>query len=187
MSVQKYDETFNQASKVAIVANPVARSFNVVLDAKSTNSWTGTQFNAFFTVDFTQVVREAWRLNKSYYMKFSFVSSAAASTTNTIVNNNVYTLHIDLGKAPNIYRYNNVRVPSGIVRVSNEGSTALTNTYFNSRPDDNAPIFIENLRDIISINLNLINATAQETFNTANNDPINQATKYVCMLTFTEA
>lgn len=187
MSVQKYDETFNQAEKVAIVANPVARSFNVILDAKAATSWTGTQFNAFFTVDFNQVVREAWRLNKSYYMKFSFVSRAAAVGVNTIDNTNIYTLHIDLGKAPNIYRYNNVRVPSGTIRVSNEGSTALANVYFNSRPDDNAPIFIENLRDIISINLNLINATAQATFNIADTGSVNTATQYICMLTFTEA
>lgn len=181
MSIQQYDETYNQANKVAIVANPVSRCFNVVLDSHTAASFTGPLYNATFSVDLKTIVREAWRLNKAYYMKFQFV--APFGDLSSLPVGKVYTLHIDLGKAQNIYRYSNVKVPAGIVRVSTEGSNAATPTpYLNSRPDDNTPVLIENLRDITSININLL-----DTSGGGNGVTFGGSQKYICILTFMEA
>lgn len=179
MSIQQYDETYNQANKVAIVANPVSRCFNVVLDSYTAASFTGALYNATFSVDLKTIVREAWRLNKAYYMTFQFVSATGDQPSLS----KIYTLHIDLGKAQNIYRYSNVKVPSGIVRISTDGNIGVTPTaYLNSRPEDNAPVLIENLRDITNININLL-----DTSGGGNGVTFSGTAKYICILTFMEA
>jgi len=177
-----------------IVGMPLKKNFKVWLDSNNTASWSGTQFDARFFVDFNQCVREAWRLNSSYKMSFSFISKASTFAVGTVSSTNTYTLHIDLGQgAPTMYRYSSVRTPSGIVRVDNAGSGVWTVTagvadvpvYFNARPQDNEPVFINNLKNVNTIAINLIQA-GSGTFNTADNATINTATKYICCLDFEE-
>jgi hypothetical protein len=92
-----------------------------------------------------------------------------------------------------MYRYSAVRTPSGIVRVDNAGSGVWTVTagiadvpvYFNALPADNEGVFINNLKGISSIGINLIQA-GSGTFNNADNATINTATKYICCLNFQE-
>ena len=182
--MQAYNKSNEQVQEVRIIDTTIKRSFKIVLDTNTLSGvpYTGTQFNATFTVDLKQVVREAWRLKKSYYMTFNFVSSGLASVAD--IPPSVYTLHIDFGKGQNIYRYNNIKVPSGIVRLSNLASATagISTVFFNSSDTDNAPVLIDNLLDITTVTLNLIDTAANATFtlNTAN-------TKYVCILTLTEA
>jgi hypothetical protein len=105
-----------------------------------------------------------------------------------------YTLHIDLGQGtPTMFRYSAIRTPSGIVRVSNAGTGVWTVTagvadvpvYFNALPADNEGVFINNLKNINQISINLIQA-GSGTFNSADNATINTATKYICCLNFEE-
>jgi hypothetical protein len=193
--MQEYNISNEQVQKVMVVDSTIKRRFQVVLDSNNTNSFTGSQFNATYYVDFKTVVREAWRLKKSYLMTFEFVSRASTFAVSGITSNKLYQLHIDMAKAQNIYKYSNAKVPSGIVRTSTQGTGVWTvtagvadvPTYFDSRPDDNTPTFIDNLLDITTINLNLLEQPNYATFNTANDATINTATKYVCIITLTEA
>lgn len=184
------------APPARIVSMPLKKNFKVWLDSNTTASYSGTQFDARFAVDFNQCIRETWRLNSSYIMTFSFVSKASTFAVGTVSDTNVYTLHIDLGQGtPTMYRYSSVRTPTGIVRVSSNGTGVYTNVaaasafdipvYFNSRPADNEGVFINNLKNVTSIALNLIQV-GTGTFNSVDNAGINTATKYVCCLNFQE-
>ena len=179
-----------------IVSMPLKKNFKVWLDSNVTASWSGTQFDARYSVDFNQCIREAWRLNSSYRMTFSFISKASTFAVGTISNANVYSLHIDLGQGtPTMYRYTNVRTPAGLIRVSSDGTGVYTNVaaatafdipvYFNARPADNEGVFINNLKNVTSIALNLIQV-GTGTFNSADTGSVNTATKYVCCLNFEE-
>jgi len=177
-----------------IVSMPLKKNFKIWLDSNVTASYSGTQFDARYYVDFNQCVRETWRLNSSYRMTFSFVSKASTFAIGTVSSTNVYSLHIDLGQgAPTMYRYTATRTPSGIVRVSTDGTGVFTVTagvndipcYFNARPADNEGVFINNLKNINQIALNLIQV-GTGTFNSADNATINTATKYICCLNFEE-
>lgn len=188
------NEEIINASPSRVVSMPLKKNFKIWLDSNATASYTGTQFDARYFVDLNQCVRETWRLNSSYRMTFSFVSKASTFAVGTVSSTNVYTLHIDLGQgAPTMYRYTSVRTPSGIVRVDSAGSGVWTVTagvadvpvYFNARPDDNEPVFINNLKNINTIALNLIQA-GTGTFNSADNAGINTATRYICCLNFEE-
>jgi hypothetical protein len=188
------NEEIIKALPSRIVSMPLKKNFKIWLDSNVATSWTGTQFDAKFFVDFNQCIRETWRLNSSYRMTFSFISKASTFAVGGVTSTNTYTLHIDLGQGtPTMYRYTSVRTPSGIVRVDNAGSGVWTVTagvadvpvYFNARPADNEGVFINNLKGVSTIALNLIQV-GTGTFNSADNAGINTATKYVCCLNFQE-
>jgi len=179
-----------------VVSMPLKKNFKVWLDTNNTSSYTHSQFDAKFFVDLNQCVRESWRLNSSYLMTFSFISKASTVAVGTISNTNTYTLHIDLGQGtPTMYRFSSVKTPAGIVRVSSDGTGVYVNpaaassfdipVYFTAKPTDNDPVFINNLKNVNSINVNLIQA-GSGTFNSADNAGINTATKYICCLNFQE-
>ena len=182
--------------KMRIAQMPLKKSFKIVLDTNNTASYSGEQFNARFTVDLNQIIREPWRMKRSYKMTFSFRSISSTFAVSGVSSTKLYKLHIDLGKGtPTIYQYNQTRSPSGIVGVSNDGVGVYTNvaaaaafdipSYFMSRPADNDPVFINDLSNVNIININLIDPTSG-TFNSADNATINTATKYICVLNFEE-
>jgi hypothetical protein len=184
------------AHPTRVVSMPLKKNFKVWLDSHNAASWTGTQFDAKFHVDLNQCIREAWRLNSSYKMTFSFISRASTFAVGTVSTNNSYTIHIDLGQGtPTMYRFSSVRTPAGIVRVSSDGAGVYVNpaaassfdipVYFNAKPQDNEPVFINNLKNVNGISINLIQA-GSGTFNSANDATINTNTKYICCLDFEE-
>ena len=182
--------------KMRIAQMPLKKSFKVVLDSNRTESYSGLQFDARFTVDLNQIIREPWRMKKSYLMTFSFRSISATFAVSGVTSTKLYKLHIDLGKGtPTIFQYNQTRPPSGIVGVSSEGVGVYTNVaastsfdipvYFNARPADNDGVFVNDLSSVSIININLIDPTTG-TFNSADNATINTNTKYICVLNFQE-
>jgi hypothetical protein len=182
--------------KMRIAQMPLKKNFKVVLDANNTASYSGKQFDASFTVDLNQIIRETWRMKRAYKMTFSFRSISGLFSVNTVTSTKLYKLHIDLGKGtPTMYQYNQTRVPAGIVGVSSEGVGVYTNVaaasafdipcYFNARPNDNDGVFVNDLQNINTITLNLIDPTTG-TFNSSDNATINTATKYICVLNFQE-
>lgn len=186
-----------QGRKMEVIRNPVKHSFKVWLNVHNTAAWSGTQFNALFQVELNRCVREVWRLGNPWQMRFEFVSAASTFAVSTVTNTKIYTLHIDLGKGtPSMYQYNANRTPSGIIRVSTDGTGVYTNVAaatafdipvaFNSKPLDNDPVYFEDLLNVNTINLNLIDTSAGATFNNADNATINNATKYICCLHFEE-
>jgi hypothetical protein len=182
--------------KMRIAQMPLKKSFKVVLDTNNTASYSGSQFDARFTVELNKIIREPWRMKKSYLMTFSFRSISATHAVSGVSSTKLYKLHIDIGKGtPTIFQYNATRAPAGIVGVSSEGVGVYTNVaaaasfdipvYFNARPADNDGVFVNDLLGIHTINLNLIDPTTG-TFNNADNATINTNTKYICVLNFQE-
>lgn len=196
MNIQQDYDHQEKYKKMSIISLPLKKSFKVWLDTNNASSWSGTQFNAIFPVNLNQCVSEIWRLNSSYAMTFSFISKASTFATGTISTANNYTIHIDLGKGtPTMYRFSSVRTPSGIVRVSTDGTGVYVNPaaassfdipcYFNAKPTDNEPVLINDLNNVVNINLNLIQA-GSGTFNSSDNGTVNTNTKYICCLNFQE-
>lgn len=182
--------------KMRIASMPMKKRFQVWLDSHTPASFSGPQFDARFTVDMNKIVREPWRLKRSYMMTFSFLSRSSTFAASGITSTKVYKLHIDLGKGtPTIFQYNAIRAPSGTVRVSSAGVGVYTMpaaganfdipVYFDAKPTDNDPVFVPDLMGINFININLIESGIG-TFNVADNPTINTDTEYVCCLTFTE-
>lgn len=196
MNIQQDYDNEEKYKKMSIISLPLKKSFKVWLDSHVSTSWSGTQFNATYPVNLNQCVSEVWRLKSSYAMTFSFISRASHFATGTISTNNQYTLHIDLGKGtPTMFRYTSSKTPSGIIRVSTEGTGVYNNVasgsafdipcYFDSKPTDNEPVLINDLHNIVNINLNLLQA-GSGTFNSSDNATVNTNTKYICCLNFQE-
>lgn len=194
------DDPENQHSdnypKMRIASMPMKKRFQVCFDSQNTASFSGPQFDARFTVEMNKIVRETWRLKRSYMMTFSFLSRSSTFAVSGITSTKVYKLHIDLGKGtPTIYQYNAIRAPSGVVRVSSAGVGVYVNpaagasfdipVYFDAKPIDNDAVYVPDLMGINFVNINLIESGIG-TFNVADDATINTNTKYVCCLTFTE-
>lgn len=165
---------------------PKKASFKLALSTYDIDSYFGKQFNATFYVDFTQVIRDPELFKKSYKMSYTFTSGIDAVTVNTVLVTTTYGVHIDLGHAPFVYMANNKKVISGIVPVNKFMNGANLFAGFDARASDNMPVFIDNVRDITQIVVNLYDMNTNTTFNNANDGTINNATKYVCVLTFDE-
>jgi hypothetical protein len=177
-----------------ISSKRVKRTFKIFLDSNNTASFTGAQFNANFYIDLTHIIFDNEAFNKSYYMSFNFQSKSALTTNSTIQNDRVYSLHIDMGKGLNIFQYRQVKNPAGLLQIVNDftsyttaGGVTSVPIYWNTKETDNKPVFIQNIRDISQITLNVIDTQTNTTFNGADDQTINSYTKYVCVLTFEEA
>jgi hypothetical protein len=166
---------------------PKKRSFKMFLDTNDTTSFSGKQFNASFDVDFSQVIRDPAGFSKSYMMTIQFLSRYDTTGTNGLSQNAVYKLHVDMGRGINAFQYKKVKIPSALVRVNSLVNGASLYTWFDAKPCDNEPMFIDNLRDITNITLNLIDASSNSTFNNTDDGTVNTATKYIAVLTFIEA
>lgn len=162
----------------------VKRTFKIFLDSNRQNSYNGNQFNATYYIDLTHIIFDDESFNKSYYMTCTFRSIADTIANNGINSNNVYSLHIDMGKGLNIYQYNQVKNASFLVPVCVSNETATPQTYFNLTDNLSNGVFLQNIRNISYITLNLINTTTNTTFVGSG---VDANLRYVCVLTFIEA
>lgn len=168
-----------------MIANKeVKRTFKILLDSDRTNSYNGTQFNANYFIDLKQIISDDEAYNKSYYMYCTFRSIANTIANNGITSNNVYSLHIDMGKGINVYQYNHSKNVSFLIPVSVSNETATPQTYFNLTDDLALPVFLQNIRNMNFITLNLINNSNNATFTGSG---VDANLRYVCILTFVEA
>ena len=188
-----------EVAKVEISALPVKKNYKIWLDTNNTASYSGAQFNAQFPVELNKIIQDPWRLKSSYRMTFSFLSRSPAQadmSATGISTQKLYKLHIDLGKGtPTMYQSNAVRVPSGMVRVRNEGVGYYTNVaaasafnipaYFAALPQENDPVFINDLLGVSTININLIDPTSG-TFNATDDAAINTSLKYIVCINLQE-
>lgn len=188
-----------EVERVEISAMPVKKNYKIWLDTNNTASYSGLQFDARFPIEMNKIIQDPWRLKSSYRMTFSFLSRSPAQAdmaATGISTQNIYKLHIDLGKGtPTMYQYNAARVPAGVVRVRNDGVGYYTNVaaasafnipaYFAAIPIENDPVFVNDLLGISVININLIDPTSG-TFNAADNASINNSLKYIVCINLQE-
>jgi len=177
-------------------------SFKVLLDSYNTSSFTGTQFNASYYVDFKRYIVNNEDLDKSYYVYASFESMGNIQSSNEITNENLYLLSINFNKGNNIIQY---ATPSRPVKnicyiipvdesyergVAATGSVA-TYTRFRLKDKQQMPTVVKNIRSINAINLQVIvagtNATIPVTYpNNIFTPTTPNNSKYTCILTFLE-
>jgi len=114
-------------------------------------------------------------------MYCSFISQAQDIVVNNISPVNVYTLHIDMGKGLNIYQFKRIKTPSFILPVDVLFSTqgiADPDTRFNLQEYQQQPTVINNILNLNTIQIQVINTSTDSTTNSTSN--------YVCVLTFVE-
>jgi hypothetical protein len=188
-----------EVEKVEISALPVKKNYKIWLDTNNTASYSGPQFDASFPVELNKIIQDPWRLKSSYRMTFSFLSRSptqADMAATGLSTQKTFKLHIDLGKGtPTMYQYNAIRVPAGVVHVKNEGVGYYTNVaaaspfnipaYFAATPNDNDPVFINDLLSVCKININLIESGVG-TFNASDDATINTNLKYIVCLNLQE-
>lgn len=162
----------------------VKRSFKIFLDSNKTLSYIGPQFNATYFIELTRIIFNEEDFDKKYYMRCDFLSRADTIANNGINSNNVYSLHLDAGRGINVFQYQHSKLPSFLVPVSVSNETATPQTYFNLKSNEQEPVFIENIRNLNNITVNLINTTNNSTFTGSGTDAL---LRYVCVLSFIEA
>mgnify|MGYP006982647026 CR=1 FL=1 len=64
--MQNYDNSYEQVQKVMVVDTGVKRRFQVVLDSNNTASFTGSQFNATYAVDFKNCCERSVAIEKKH-------------------------------------------------------------------------------------------------------------------------
>jgi hypothetical protein len=168
----------------------VKRSFKVVLDSYNTNSYTGSQFNANYYVDLVRLINDEKAFDKQYNIYCQFISKSESITNNQITSTNIYTLSLNFNNVSSqIYQYNQFRNYNFIIPVENLTDTGgAIHTLFKLNDNTQHPVFIQNIRNLTNINLQVCQNTAgdpaiQNIFDpsTMNNS------KYICILTFVEA
>ena len=94
------------------------KSFKIVLDSNSLDSFTGDEYNANYYIDLTRIIRNKEDYDKSYYMYCTFISTTDSATTSVISSTLLYTLVLNLSnKFNNIYQYTNNNLINFILPV----------------------------------------------------------------------
>lgn len=168
----------------------VKRTFKIVLDSYNTNSYTGSQFNANYYIDLRTIINDESAFDKSYDVYCEFISKSEQYTNNSITSTNIYTLQFNFNNAPNIlYQYDPLKYYSFIVPIENindySGGSQQPHSYFKLNDNMQKPIFLQNIRNMTNINLQLYQNSvgSQIIFS----PPVPNNSKYICILTFIEA
>lgn len=166
----------------------VKRSFKVVLDSYDNNSYTGTQFDSHYTIDLLKIISDEEAFNKQYNVYCQFLSKAENITNNNITTTNNYTLSLKFNNTSNqIYQYKQTINYSFNLPVENLTDTGgAIHTLFKLNDNTQHPLFIQNIRNLTKINLQVYQNTAPNT-QTIFNPAITDNSKYICILTFVEA
>ena len=181
---------------MSILPNQYKKSFKVVLDSNSIGSslaYSGTQFNATYNVNLLSQV-DPGDIDRPYSIQWAYRSVSATASVSGLSMGTIYALYLNFANKPaNSIQPFNAQNYAGILCMNNDftsytitGSTTSTPLYFDTKVSDNAPLIVNSLRNLTSINLNVVNTANNTTFNSANNAGINTASLYVCVLTFTQ-
>jgi hypothetical protein len=168
----------------------VKRSFKVILDSYNNNSYIGSQFNADYDIDLLRLINDDKAYDKQYNVYCNFLSKAENITNNNITTTNNYTLSLNFNNTSNqLYQYNQTKNYSFNLPVENLTDTGgAIHTLFKLNDNTQQPLFIQNIRNLTKINLQVCQNTAgtpniQTIFNPADMTK----SKYICILTFVEA
>lgn len=159
--------------------------FKIILDSNNTASYSGRQFDATYILDFNRIVMNQEDYDRPYVMTFYFKTAESAHATSTIVGNEVYQIALDFGKGINcIYDRNQLNIV-GLLQTQVGVTTANASSLF-ATESDNAGVILRNLRGISSCRLTVVQSSNNAVFNATNNTTINNASRYVCVITLTE-
>ncbi len=163
------------------------KSFKVNLISADTTSWTGTSLynHATYNVNMRSIVRDPEDYKKKYKMTFAF--KTGASTTNSLWNDEVFLIELDFRKASNIVQNDKSLFTysgnlNGTMNITASGTYSAGNGYFDTKPKDNAPAYMENIQDIDTITLSVWGIEYARYFPPNFTGTLN----YMCIITFTE-
>lgn len=163
------------------------KSFKVNLISADTTSWDGPSLyrNATYTVNMRSIVRDPEDYKKKYKMTFAF--KTGASTTSSVWNDEVFLINLDFRKALPIAQNNRSTFTysgnlNGKMNITSTGTYTAGNGYFDTKPKDNAPAYLENIQDIDTISLSVYCIEYDRYFPPNNAGTLN----YMCVVTFTE-
>lgn len=168
------------------IAKP-KKSFKVNLISADTTSWSGTSLynHATYPVNMRAIVRDVADYQKKYKMTFKFITGA--STTNSVWNDEVFLIELDFRKGVAIAQNDKSMFTysgnlNGYMNVTASGTYSAGNGYFDTKPKDNAPMYLENIQDIDNITLSVYGIEYARYFPPNTTGTLN----YVCVVTFTE-
>jgi len=168
------------------IAQP-KKSFKVNLISSDTTSWSGTSLynHATYRVNMRSIVRDPKDYQKKYKMTFAF--KTGASTTQSMFNDEVFLIELDFLKGlpiaqndKSLFTYSGNL--NGKMNITASGTYTAGGGYFDTKPKDNAPAYMENIQDINSITLSLWCIASARYFPPNNTGTLN----YMCVVTFTE-
>lgn len=171
----------------------VKNSFTVVCDILHSAQYSGTQFNPTFTLDLKQVVRDVKLLERPYRVTFSYRMQAGLAATSGLCNiaaatpYPLYSLHMDFKKGFSIYQLYKPQPYAGNLNLEIINNAATpTACRLNAGPNDNTPMYLDNLLGISQVQLaTIINSTGGY-FNPTNDPTVNGVTGYIVYLYFEE-
>ena len=168
------------------IAKP-KKSFKVNLISSDTTSWTGPSLyrNATYTVNMRNIVRDPEDYKKSYKMTFAF--KTGASTTQSVFNDEVFLIDLDFHKPAHITQNNTSTFTysgnlNGKMNITASGTYTAGGGYFDTKPKDNAPAYLQNIQDIDTISLSVYCIQSAQYFPPNSTGTLN----YMCVITFTE-
>ena len=169
-----------------IIAKP-KKSFKINLISSDTSSWSGTSLynGANYRINMRSIVRDVEDYKKAYKMTFKFITGA--STSSSLWNDAIFLIELDFKKGltiaqndKSLFTYSGVL--SGDMNITSTGTYTAGNGYFDTKPKDNQPMYLENIQDIDNIILSVYDIEYGRYFPPNSSGTLN----YVCVVTFTE-
>lgn len=163
------------------------KSFKVNLVSADTTSWDGASLynHATYAVNMRSIVRDPEDYKKAYKMTFAF--KTGASTTTSVWNDEVFLIELDFRRGlpiaqndKSMFTYSGCL--NGKMNITASGTYTAGGGYFDTKPKDNQPAYIENIQDIDSITLSVYCIEYARYFPPNNTGTLN----YMCVITFTE-
>lgn len=169
---------------MSIIPN-AKNQFKIILDSNNTASYSGRQFDATYSLDFNRIVMNQEDYDRPYLMTFYYKGVEAAHATTGLTGNEVFQLALDFGKGLNcVYNRNQLNIV-GLLQLQSGVTTANASSMF-ALESDNAGVILRNLRGISSCRLTVVQSSNNIVFNATNDTTINNASRYVCVITLTE-
>lgn len=164
--------------------NKPKKSFKINLISADTASWTGTTLynNATYRVNMRSIVRDPEDYKKTYKMTFAFKTGRHTTGGPSLFNGTILGLDLDFRKAlpieqndQSLYTYSGII--NGYILPKGTAYTAQ-DTYYKSIPKDNQPVYFQDIQNIDTISVSVLNLQTGIIFSATMN--------YMCVITFTE-
>lgn len=167
------------------IAKP-KKTFKINLISSDTSSWSGTSLynHANYRINMRSIIRDPADYKKAYKMTFKFITGASVSAS--VWNDETFLIELDFRKGlpieqndKSLFTYSGNL--NGYMNITS-GTYSAGNGYFDNKPKDTAPSYMENIQDIDNITLSVWAMQSGRYF------PPNSAgtLNYVCVVCFTE-
>ena len=160
------------------IAKP-KKIYKVNLVSSDTTSWSGSLYNANYTVNMRSIVRDVEDYGKAYKMTFSFKGLEDSN----ILTTEIYGIHIDMNKAVPITQFSTTnRLYTGLLGQRAWEGRGIG--YFSTLPDDNDGTYYSDIQNIDTIEIRVFNVNANTAYTpaTSGTTPKN----YFCQICFEE-